>query len=47
VYVSSVYQARYLPTTYIIDKTGNIVSGKIGAYTSADEIIAAIEPYLQ
>ncbi len=47
VYVSSVYQARYLPTTYIIDKTGNIVSGKIGAYTSANEIIAAIEPYLQ
>jgi len=47
VYVSTVYEARYLPTTYIIDKTGNIVSGKIGAYSSADEIIASFKPYLQ
>jgi peroxiredoxin len=46
VYVSTVYQAMYLPTTYIIDKTGKIVSGKIGAYSSTTEIIAAIEPYL-
>lgn len=46
VYVSTVYQAHYLPTTYIIDKTGIIVEGKIGAFTNMTEIISAVEPYL-
>ena len=46
VYASTVYQAIYLPTTYIIDKTGKIVGGQIGAFTNTDEIKAAIEPYL-
>ncbi len=47
VYASTVYQANYLPTTYIIDKTGKIVGGQIGAFTNTDEIKTAIEPYLQ
>jgi peroxiredoxin len=46
VYVSTVYQARYLPTTYIIDKTGKIVDGKIGAFSNIIEIMAAVKPYL-
>jgi len=45
-YVSTLYEARYLPTTYIIDKAGNVVAGKIGAFSNAAEITAAIAPYL-
>ena len=39
VYASTLYGARYLPTTVISDKTGNIRIGRIGAYESADQIM--------
>jgi peroxiredoxin len=47
IYASSLYKIRYLPTTYLIDKTGNIQITKIGAFQNADEIITAIESLLQ
>ncbi|MDP2919847.1 MAG: TlpA disulfide reductase family protein [Dehalococcoidia bacterium] len=46
VYVSMLYGARYLPTTYVIDKQGNIQSGKIGAYETAQEVMTALKALL-
>jgi peroxiredoxin len=46
VYVSILYGARYLPTTYIIDKAGNIQDGKIGAFKNAEEVITALKKLL-
>jgi len=47
VYASTLYDARYLPTTILIDKTGNIRSGRIGAYENADQVTAEITDLLQ
>lgn len=47
VYASTLYDARYLPTTVIIDKTGNIRIGRIGAYESADQISAELSDLLK
>lgn len=41
--VSDVYNVRYLPTTYLISKAGNIVDVKIGAFQNAGEIAAAVK----
>lgn len=46
-YASLLYDARYLPTTYIIDKTGKIQSLKIGAFKDDIEITSAIKPLLE
>jgi peroxiredoxin len=46
-YVSTLYQVRYVPTTYLIDKTGNIQIVKIGAFANAAEIITALKALLQ
>lgn len=37
------YRVRGVPETFIIDPQGNLSSMKIGAYTSLDEIVRAIE----
>jgi peroxiredoxin len=47
VYASTLYDARYLPTTVIIDKTGNIRIGRIGAYENADQITAELSDLLK
>ncbi len=47
VYVSILYGAQYLPTTYFIDKAGNIQSAKIGAFKDANEIITILKALLQ
>ncbi len=46
-YASILYGAQYLPTTYLIDKAGNISTMKIGAFTSAEQIITALKALLQ
>jgi peroxiredoxin len=46
-YASILYGAQYLPTTYLIDKTGNISTVKIGAYTSAEQVTTALKALLQ
>jgi len=46
-YVSTLYQVRYVPTTYLIDKTGNIQIVKIGAFANANDIITALKALLQ
>lgn len=46
VYASTLYEARYLPTTYIIDKTGKIMVEKIGSFASDTEIISLVKPLL-
>jgi peroxiredoxin len=47
VYVSALYGVKYLPTTYLIDKTGNIQSAKIGAFKNSNEIITTLKALLQ
>jgi peroxiredoxin len=47
VYVSILYGARYLPTTYIIDKAGNIQDGKVGAFQSTEEVVTALKAMLE
>jgi len=47
VYASTLYDARYLPTTVIIDKTGNIRIGRIGAYENADQVTADLSDLLK
>jgi peroxiredoxin len=47
VYVSALYGVKYLPTTYLIDKTGNIQSTKIGAFKNSNEIITTLKALLQ
>lgn len=44
--VSNIYNVRYLPTTYLIDKAGNIVDVKIGAFQNAGEIASAVKAIL-
>jgi peroxiredoxin len=46
-YVSTLYQVRYVHTTYLIDKTGNIQIVKIGAFANAADIITALKALLQ
>jgi peroxiredoxin len=46
-YVSTLYKVRYVPTTYLIDKTGNIQSAKIGAFKDDNEIITMLKALLQ
>lgn len=41
-YASSLYGAQYLPTTYLIDKAGNISNVKIGAFASAAQVTATL-----
>ncbi len=47
VYASTLYGAQYLPTTIIIDKNGKIVDAQVGAYESADAVVAALDQVLQ
>jgi len=46
-YASILYGAQYLPTTYFIDKAGNISTVKIGAFTSAEQVSTALKALLQ
>jgi len=47
VYASLLYGARYLPTTCIIDKSGNLRVIKIGAFKNALEVINTLNAYLE
>jgi peroxiredoxin len=47
IYTSILYGVRYLPTTYLIDKAGNIQSVKIGAFKDANEIITTLKALLK
>ncbi|HEX9896411.1 MAG TPA: TlpA disulfide reductase family protein [Dehalococcoidales bacterium] len=47
VYASILYKVQYLPTTYLIDKTGNIQITKIGAFKDVNEVIGALKTLLQ
>jgi len=46
-YASVLYGAQYLPTTYLIDKAGNISTVKIGAFTNGEQITTALKALLQ
>jgi peroxiredoxin len=46
-YASILYNAQYLPTTYLIDKAGNINNVKIGAFSDAEQIITSLEELVQ
>jgi peroxiredoxin len=42
-FASILYNAQYLPVTYLIDKTGNIYTIKIGAFTNGQQVITALQ----
>jgi len=46
-YASVLYGAQYLPTTYLIDKAGNISTMKIGAFTSPEQVMVALKALIQ
>ena len=47
VYATSLYGAQYLPTTILIDKSGSIHGGRIGAYENADQLLAELDQIMQ
>jgi peroxiredoxin len=46
-YASTLYRAFNLPTTYLIDKAGNISTVRIGAFTSPEQVIVALKALIQ
>jgi peroxiredoxin len=46
-YASILYNAQYLPTTYLIDKAGNINNVIIGAFSDAEQVITSLKDLLQ
>ncbi len=46
-YATILYRVLDLPTTYLIDKAGNISTVKIGAFTSAEQVTTALKALLQ
>lgn len=46
VYASLLYEVRYIPATYIIDKTGKINTVRIGAFPDTEEIVNAVQAVL-
>jgi peroxiredoxin len=47
IYATMLYKVQYLPTTYLVDKTGNIQIMKIGAFRDAGELVLALNSLLQ
>ena len=46
-YASDLYGVYYLPTSYFVDKTGNIITAQYGAFSSAEQISAALKTISQ
>lgn len=45
--VSSEYNVYYIPHTVIVDRAGKVRRVKVGAFSSKEEIVAAVEPFLK
>lgn len=41
-FASILYNSQYLPITYLIDKTGNIHTVKIGAFSNGQQVITSL-----
>lgn len=46
-YASILYNARYLPVTYLINKAGNIQIVKYGAFSSADQVTQMLKSIIE
>jgi cytochrome c biogenesis protein CcmG/thiol:disulfide interchange protein DsbE len=44
---NKIFYLDYWPTTFIIDKTGDLVYTKIGSFSNLSDIISTIDPYLE